>query len=317
MTLSTSNTNVFCQNGKQSKIFQELESNDFLKRKAAQNALTEYINNIDESERAKVIDELLGKIHDKNSSHRLKVGISSSIGQISTFYWKVKDQKMAENKLYELFKQTNEVALKKNLDSTLMKAEGLYWDAIHDYNEGRLNTGAVKISVAKFKRVFSEFPESTYASRAHYYLAKYYTRVYLKRKAKEMQADKNELIAKESNSTYQNYFNKLKEGKYKPIEEMDAHYYYGLNWVLLGKIDNAINELDEIRKSPIKDEYPIYVYEFYYSKGNGNVMNRYYPSDQLASYTIEYLQANPTYSDNYLNGFVDHLNKSKDKLSEE
>jgi len=115
ITLSSINTNVFCQNDKSDKILQEIVSDDFLKRRAAQNALTEYLDNIEESKRGEVIDGLLLRIHDKKSSTRLKTGISYSIGQIRTFFWKVKDQKKAEKNLYEFFKQTDDPTLKKIL----------------------------------------------------------------------------------------------------------------------------------------------------------------------------------------------------------
>lgn len=260
---------------------------------------------------------MLLRIHDEKSSNPLKVGISDSIGQISTFFWKVKDQKKAETNLYELFKkQPNDAVLKKNLDNALMKAKGLYWDAIHDYNDGGLSNAFVKKTVAKFKRVFTEFPESIYASKAHYYLAKYYTRVYLKRKdSKDNRllalADKNELIAKDANSTYQNYFKMVKDGNYNYNDEMEARYYFALNLVLLGKLDNAIRELEKIRNSPIRDKFPIYVYEFYYSKDNGNALKQYFPPEQLANYTIEYLRTHPKYSDNYKEAFEEYLNNFK------
>jgi hypothetical protein len=315
ITLLSVNTNVFCQNDKLSIILPKLKSGDVLERRAARNALTDYIDNIDEPNREKIIDELL-IILNKEENYRLKLGISYSVGRISTFFWKVKNQKEAENNLYELFKQEPDPTLKNNLESALMKAEGLYWDAIQDYNVGRLGNDAVKKAVAKFERIFNDFPESTYASRAHYYLAKYYTRVYLKRKDssdKRLYADKEEWIAKKSNLTYQDYFKKVKQGKYEHTELINARYYFALNWVLLDKFNNAIEELKKIRESPIKDEQTIYVYEYYYSKGNGNVIDRYFPSEQLANYTIEYLRNHPEYSDDYKEAFVKYLNNFKPK----
>jgi len=240
----------------------------------------------------------------------LKLVFLIVLGEFQLFFWKVKDQKRTENKLYELFKQTNYPTLKKNLDSALMKAKGLYWDAIWDYNYYHPRTKRIIDKTAqKFRLIFNDFPESRYASKAHYYLAKYYTRVYLIREFKGWGADKNELIAKESNSTYQNYLSKVQDGKYKPKQLMDAYFYFALNWVLLGKIDNAINELEKIKKSEIKNDYSIYVYEYYSSKGNGNVINRYFPSDQLTEYTIQYLKKHPKYNATYLKDFVDHLKK--------
>lgn len=308
------NTNCYCQYDNLSKFFEKLNSNNFMDRQGAQNALTNYIDKIDESERGKLIDKLLMKIHDKETPPRLKVGISSSIGQISTFFWKVKDQAKAEKDLYELYIKTDEKALKTNLDNALMKAEGLYWDAIYSYNYKKPTPAIVNKTVSKFERVFNEFPKSTYASRANYYLAKYYTRVYLIRKDSgddklKPLADKNKLIAEKSNSTYHEFFKRIMDGKYKSNKEIiEAHYYLALNWVLLGKFDNAIKELEKIIKSPDKDDFPIYVWEYYYTKGNGNVRNKYYPSDQLAAHTIKYLKKNPQYNENYQEEFVKDLN---------
>jgi hypothetical protein len=304
-------THGFCQDSRLSKILGELESNDTLKRRAARNDLTDYLDNIEKPKQEEVIDKLLLIIHDKSSSYQLKLGSSYSIGRIRTFFWKVKDQEKKENNLYELFKQTKDPTLQKSLDNTLMKAEGLYWDAINDYNVGKLSKDFENNAVNKFRSVFERFPKSTYASRAHYYLARYYTRVYLKRKDKEMRVDKIESIGKNSNATYHDYFKMVDEGKYGPADLMNARYYMALNFVLLGNFDSAIAELQKIKNSEIKDKYTIYVYEFYYSKGNGNgnVINKYFPSGQLAEYTIEYLQKNPKYSDDYLKDFVAHLNK--------
>jgi len=309
-------TKGFCQNDKLNKILQEISSSDdFLKRRAAQNELTEYLDNTDDANRGEVIDRLLLKIRDKkNSSTRLRTGISYSIGQIKSFFWKVKDQEKAEQNLYVDFQQEKDPALKKNMDSALMKAEGLYWDAIHGYNYDKPITNAIiNKNVQKFRHVFVDYPESSYASKAHYYLARYYTRVYLIKKYKGWQADKHEFIAKKSNSTYENYFKMVKEGKYEPSETMDAHYYLALNYVLLGEIENAIKEMEKIRKSQIKNEYLIYVYEFYFSNDNENVKNRYYPADQLAEYTIKYLKEHLKYDDNYQEAFVAYLNKFEPK----
>jgi len=109
----------------------------------------------------------------------------------------------------------------------------------------------------------------------------------------------------------------LKEGKYEPSEAMDAHYYLALNYVLLGEIENAIKEMEKIMKSPIKNEYPIYVYEYYFSKGNGNIKNRYYPADQLAEYTINYLKEHLKYDENYQEAFVAYLNNFEAKEPKE
>ena len=109
----TINTDIFGQNDERKKILEELESEDFLTRQAAQNKLTEYIDGIQEGPRRESeIEYLLSKVNEK-SRHRLNVGISSSIGQIRTFFWKVKDQKKAEKNLYDFFKRTDEPYLKK------------------------------------------------------------------------------------------------------------------------------------------------------------------------------------------------------------
>jgi hypothetical protein len=290
-------------------ILEELESKDFSKRRAARNSLTDYIDRIEELNREKVINKLLLIIRDKSNSYALRLGVAYSLGRIKTFFWEVKDQTNAEKIMYELFRQEKDPTLRTNQDSALMKAKGLYWDAIHDYNEGKLGRNVVTEGVAKFKKVINDFPKSSYAPRAHYYLAKYYTRVYLKRKDKGIDANKNELIAEKSNQTFQEYLRLVEKGEYEPSDEMNARYYFALNWVLLDNFGNAINELNKIVNSPTKKKYTIYVYEFYYSKGNGNVIDRYFPSDQLALYTIKYLQNNLQHDDNYLNDFVKYLNK--------
>jgi TolA-binding protein len=302
-------SNVFCQDNQLNNILKELESNDFIKRQSAQENLTAYLENIGDSERENVLGRLLVIINDNKESIPLKIEISFSIGQISNFFWKVENQKTAEDKLYELFRKTTDQTLKKNIDRALMKAEGLYWDAINDYNVGKLGKATVDNAENKFKRVYYNFPESEYAPRAHYYLAKYFTRIYLKRKDKDLSADINYYIANKSNSAYETYFKMVNEGKYNHKEEMNARYYYALNFVLLGKLDEAINQLEIIKNSKIKDKYKIYVYEFYYSDRQENILNRYFPSDDLATYTMKYLKDNPSFNDNYMKGFINYLNK--------
>jgi hypothetical protein len=190
----------------------------------------------------------------------------------------------------------------------------LYYDAIKDYNEGKLGKKAANDTVAKFEKIIKEYPESYYANKAHYFLARYYTRLYLKRKESSDErvtklADKDRLIADKSNSTFTDYIEKIKEEKYDPTDLMNARYYLALNWVLLGNLDNAIMELNNILHDEKRKKYKIYVYEFYYTPVDSGVINRYFPSEQLALYTIKYLKEHREYDDNYKKNFEDYLNK--------
>ena len=288
------------------EIFKNIESEDVLLRRSARKALSKYLDNLDESKRPVVVKELLDLL--PSSNYQRKLGICYGIGYIKEFFWTVDDQEDTKENLYNLFKKENDSTLKKRMDRALMKAEGLYWHAINDYNNDKVEESVEK----KFERVFDDYPASTSAQMAHYYLARYYRRAYFVLKYANKNPELEEWIEK-SNDTFEDFLEEVKDSKYQAFWLMDARYFLALNFVLLDEFDKAIDELKKIEKASMEKasmtDERIYVYQFYRQYVDADIVEKYFPATELARHTREYLEQHPSYNGTYLRPFIDYLKK--------
>lgn len=195
-----------------------------------------------------------------------------------------------------------------------MNAQGLYADAIHDYNYkvDKNNNECVDESVVrKFERTFTKYSLSQYASRAHFYLGLYYTQAYFILAEQQQELNLKVCVGK-SNEVLQQFLD-LSGSKYKSRTEhvLDAYYFRALNFVLLNQMDHAIKELKLIEGNMSKEE-KIYVYRFYYS--SPPVVDKYFNARELASQTVNYLIKNMNtdfQKEENLRSFVDFLSQPK------
>ena len=292
------------------RILEDIESDNILEHRSARTELAKYLEGIDEQTRSDVVKKLLDKAGKSSSSYRYKLGVYYGIGRIRRHSWTVVDDLQGvQTSLYRSFQTEKDPTLKKYIDAALMTSKGLYWDAIKDYNTNNLNLDDVR---RKFENVFEIYQKSTFAPRAHCFLARYYTRVYLIQKQDEDRTELPELdLVSKSNEGFEDFFNAMKDGRYKAETTllMEARYFLALNFVLLGNIRQAISELRKIESSALEPDDSIYVHQFYFSYERGDVVNKRLPTTELVKYTRQYLQEHPQYNDNYLRPFTDHLRR--------
>jgi hypothetical protein len=301
----------FCLSGFASdleKILQNIESNSIIQRKAARNALTKFLENAKEEERVKAEQKLLEKLLSPTSSRNLKIGIGVGLGNMREAFWRVEDQKKMEMQLYKAFKDEQNPTLKDRLEETLMTAKGLYRDAINDYNNDRVEQP--EQVAEKFQRVFEHYPSSSYAPKAHYFLGKYYARVYWIQKLKGLNPDLVSWISDYSNKEFKELIKKIKDKIYAREYYEDARYYLALNYVLINQFVKAKKEL----RGLISISNPgdtITIYQFYYSGNKKDVVDTYFGAAGLAEYTLKYLEKNPNHTPDYIQKFIEYLKKFK------
>lgn len=288
-----------------SKILSKMESGDVMQYRNVQKELTRYLEDLDEPRRSVDVKMLLEKLMSQATSYQVKLGICYGLGDMKKVLWKVANQQDAEKGIYDLFKGEKNHTLKVKLDDALMTAAGLYWDAINDYNNDRVDP--VEATAGKFRRVFEIYPESSYAPKAHFFLASYYTRVYFILKNRNEKPPVDLWIKEKANPVFQDFISKMETGAYKPGRLQEARYFLALNNVLLDKFKDAKDLLYEIMKDRRSETQIIYVYQYYYSPREEDIVDDSFAPFGLAKDTYEYLYSHPTYDDSYLEKFVKYL----------
>jgi len=289
----------------QEEILKNIESNDIKQRQNARRALTDYLENLDESGRSAAVTKLIDTLVNPATGYQLKLGICYGLGDLRKVSWKVANQQDAEKGIYDLFRSEKNHTLKVKLDDVLMTAAGLYWDAINDYNNDRVDP--VEATAGKFRRVFETYPESSYAPKAHFFLASYYTRVYFILKNRDRNTSVDLWIKEKANPVFQDFISKMETGAYKPGRLQEARYFLALNYVLLNKFKDARDCLDKIMRDRRSENQIIYVYQYYYSPRKEDIIDDSFAPFGLAKDTYEYLYSHPTYDDSYLEKFVKYL----------
>lgn len=293
----------------QEEILKNMESNNLTQRRNAREALTDYLGKLDESSRSAAATKLIDTLVNPATSYQLKLGICYGLGGMKKVSWNVANQQEVEKKIYDLFRSEKNYTLKVKLDDALMAAAGLYWDAINDYNNDRVDQ--VDATVGKFRRVFETYPESSYAAKAHFFLASYYTRVYFILKNRNMNPPVDVWIEEKANVVYQDFILKIDKGIYKPGRLQDARYFLALNHVLLNKFKDARDFLRKINRDIMSENQSIYVYQYYFSSRKEDIVDDYFAARDLAQYTLEYLERRPVYDNLYLDNFATYLKEFK------
>jgi hypothetical protein len=272
-------------------ILQKIQSEDALQRKLGQRSLTRYLERINEVQRRKDMKRLLDSLALNSSNDQYQLAVCDGIGQMRVAFWDVEDREQAEKNLYARYLAEQNVILKQALDDALMTARGLYWDAIYDYNNDRVDRP--EEVEKKFRRVFASYPASGWASKAHYFLAQYYKRVYFVLKAKNKNPDPADWIAGKSNRVFESFIKKTVDNEYKTDRLQEARYFMALNFVLLKEPGKAKELLQQIIDNSRKWGDSIYVYQFYYSSKKGDVVDERFNAAELAGYTLDYLRGTP------------------------
>ena len=277
------------------QLVQALESTEPLQRLQARIDLKNYLENSDDNQRAELLQTLITGLPSR--SPLIKNGICSTLDALKLF-WRATRQDEVEQVLYTLYQQETDEALKALLDQTLMRAKGLYRDAMEDFNNDKVDPSVE----AKFRRVYETYPKSTYAPRAHFFLGQYHLRSLAILKERNQPTQPEEYLNK-ANQVFQDLLDKSKTVYEPPLEHLlDAHYFRALNFVQLNQVNDAIKELKDIQTQPTADE-KIYIYQFFYSNLLANqpdhplllktdIIDKFIDSTELARYTQQYLEIN-------------------------
>ena len=194
--------------------------------------------------------------------------------------WRARGHEAAKTLLYEMMLAAEQhPRLQLSLDQALMNAQGLYRDAIADYNDDRVDD--IEGTAGKFQEVFERFPRSAYAARANYFLARYFTRAFF------VLAEHPTAMLEAADAEYVALFERLDEGRFVITGnvELDAFYYGALNRALLGDRDETLARLEAVAARATGKETEVYVYCFFREFGPGceNVVDDYFDGPTLAA----------------------------------
>jgi hypothetical protein len=236
------------------------------------------------AEKRSVTDELLGKIKSApEPADRLTAAITLSKLKSP---WEATDHENQIKDLYQTFQTTPDPALKRYIDDALANAKGLYLDAINDFNGDHVENPAG--TAAKFARMPTDFPKSRYAASSAYYLGQYWTRVAF------IQSNFPDNIPK-SDEAFKRFIERSKANAFASADFLtDAYFFKALNRILVGKEQEALAQLADMRKEFASRNPNIYVYQlFYKTKDKSTEIDRYIPALTLIDATTRYIQENP------------------------
>jgi hypothetical protein len=296
MVLVTVTSPLFAQDSsKLEQLFQHLESANPLQRLQARIDLKNYLENSNDQKRAELLQTLITSLPSR--SQLIKNGMCSTLDALKLF-WTATHQNEAEQVLYTLYQQETDEALKNLLDRALMRAKGLYRDAMADYDNNKVEPSVV----AKFQRVYETYPQSTYAPKAYFFLGQYYLRSLAILKKRHQQPNPEEYLQK-ANQVFQDLLNKMPTVYQPPLEYfLDTHYFRALNFVQLNQVNEAIQELKNIQEQPVTVDEKIYIYQFFYSNllvdqphhpilTSNDIIDEFFDGHKLARYTQQYLDS--------------------------
>ncbi|MGI9503285.1 MAG: hypothetical protein ACR2RE_09545, partial [Geminicoccaceae bacterium] len=132
-----------------------------------------------------------------------------------------------------------------------MNADGLYFDAIDDYSDDRVDD--IEGTAQKFRGVFENFSMSGWAASAHAYLARYFTRTFF------VQEDHPPSSLDMADDVYADLFQRMNTYRDKEDVELSAYYFGALNSALRGDLEIAQERLEAIDHMSSADELDIYV----------------------------------------------------------
>lgn len=320
LVMTISSTLVAQDALKLNQLVQALESTEPMQRLQTRIDLKNYLENSDDNQREELLQTLITALPSHNQL--IKNGICSTLDALKLF-WTATRQDETEQVLYTLYQQEPDEALKALLDRALMRAKGLYRDAMEDYDNDKVDPSVE----AKFRRVYEAYPKSTYAPKARFFLGQYYLRSLAILKKRNQPVQPEEYLNK-ANQVFQDLLDNRGTFFHKPPLEhlLDAHYFRALNFVQLNQVDNALKELGDIQAQPIADR-KIYIYQFFYSNLltdqpdhplllETDIIDKFFNGSKLAQYTQQYFFNNQNKNfkeiDN-LRDFSAYLQRYKEK----
>jgi hypothetical protein len=254
------------------ELYSALSSSNAQDRYAARISLTTAIGQVLEPRRGDLVAELIEGFpkHD----YRIQLAIAIALSKQAS-PWTAPDFHEHVTLLYQQFLTQSDNTLKPSIDDALANAKGYYRDAILDYNGNRV--ADLDATIEKFKRTAIDLPASKYVPNSVLYLAEYLTRAYF------LGHPRGRDLLNESNSVLSGM----------PASNLsdDAAFRLALNRVLLDDRDGAISMLQEI-ETKYSDRDRVYVFQFFYSKNLATVVDKTFPTKDLARKMREFLERN-------------------------
>jgi hypothetical protein len=140
-------------------------------------------------------------------------------------------------------------------------------------------------AAAQFRAVIAKAPASSAAETAQFYLGSYYQRKYYVQLASYGKPDGQTLeVAKREYRAYTDRY--YKGGTHQWLS--DAFFNLALVFLQQGDARNASYELNKIRGAASLDN-SVYIYQVVYTGNSGDVLDGYFPSGPLATYTASLL----------------------------
>jgi hypothetical protein len=268
------------------EIITALTSDDMGERRDARVWLEQYLDR-DPASRPKEIKNLLGRLT-TTSDYRTQLGIAVALSQLKT-PWETPDQHADITAVYAMMQRTDDETLRRSLDDALANAKGLYFDAINDYNSMELSGPSidpdqVRSVEAKFLAM-ANWPDSAYSTNAIFYLGQYLARAATI--ARTVDPTQTDALLARSDQNFEKYID-LSSGKASRRSDFasDAYFFHALNEVIGGRTKQA---LDRLSKVPDTADQRIYVYQFFFSRAYGSVVDRSFDARQLVDMTSKYV----------------------------
>jgi hypothetical protein len=253
-------------------------------RSTARDLIQKQVEASQPSEKRSLTDELLQKVKSApQPADRVTAAIALSKYPTP---WEATDHDNQIKDLYQTFLTTQDPALKRYIDDALANAKGLYLDAINDFNGDRVENPAA--TAAKFARMPNDFPKSRYAASSAYYLGQYWTRVAF------IQSNFPDNIPK-SDEAFKSFIERSKANAFASADSLtDAYFFKALNRILVGKEQEALAQLADMKKEFASRNPNVYVYQlFYKTRDKSTEIDRYIPALTLIGATTSFIQENP------------------------
>lgn len=243
-----------------------------------------------------LVNVLIRSLNEKN--YRLQLGITNALSRLESF-WISSEQTKDQERLYQLYLQTDDPTLKKTIDRALMRSQGLYYDAIRDYHDDVIDDAVNQ----KFRYVFLKYPLSSYAPMSHFYLGRYHTRRTFMQEPSENQ---RQILLEDAEKIYNEFFDNFENYQKTNKIIADVYFFRALNLVLLNQSQKAIEVLKH--GSSCVDQ-SIYINQFYYTRKHSEVVDNYLNTAELSAYVQTFLETNQLNFENQLNlqKFIDYL----------
>ncbi|MBI5320019.1 hypothetical protein [Bradyrhizobium sp.] len=235
-------------------------------------------------EQTAVTDALLQKVQSSPNSDD-RAGAAIALSKL-TSPWVASDHDNKLKALYQTYLDTQDPSLRRSIDDALSNAKGLYLDAINDFNSDNVANPAG--TAAKFQRMPDNFPKSRYAASSAYYLGQYWTRVGF------IRSNFADNIPK-SDTAFTSFIQRSNNGDFASQNFLtDAYFFKALNRILVGKENETLAQLADMKGGLGTRNPNIYVYQlFYKTRDKTTEVDRYIPAQTLIEATVKFIQANP------------------------